>query len=167
MYGIAEVQRGSRVIDTNDRPVEIGGITIGSDGMAVLLDASGNPIKSKGDESPRLVDIDGNPIVFKMPVVTILSHGQWYFLDQMGRAIMVGVGQAGEVNRHVLMLNNAVQNNRLVYYLTHVNNVYTFFLTGQKNGRIIPPPTRFPSSAAELSALKTYGGMHGKERFSR
>jgi hypothetical protein len=165
MYPIVHVQGGSHpFIDTDGQKVEIGNVTIGSDGTPVFLDTFGSPIKLKGDEILRLLDIDRRVIGFKTPPVAINSHGQVYFLDQLGRAIAAGSGQSDE-DRHVLMLSDAAQDKKLVYYLTHVNDIYTFFLTGQKNGRIVPPPTRYPSNAADLGALKTYARMHGKNSF--
>lgn len=41
----------------------------------------------------------------------------------------------------------------LVYYGIHVNDVYAYFLTGQKNKALKPAATTFPASAADLAAV--------------
>jgi hypothetical protein len=74
-----------------------------------------------------------------------------FFLDQFGKAIAVGSGQ-GDRDKHVLMMGE----NKLVYYLVQVNDVYAYFLTGTKHRMITPPPTRFPTTQLELNAVKTY-----------
>ena len=152
MYGL--VDAGSRpFIETPpDRTKKIiGGIEIGTDGMPVFLDEFGKRIELPLGQIPTLRDTEGNIIVFKMPLVTINAHGQRYFLDQSGKAIAVGSGQADR-DRHVLMMHD----NKLVYYLVQVNDVYAYFLTGTKRGKIMPSPTMFPTSQRELDAVKTY-----------
>jgi hypothetical protein len=140
MYGVVQVDRNS----------DIGSITIGADGMPDFLDKSGKPIKF-----PTLRDSDGKPIVFRMPPATIKVHGQLFFLAQSGKAIAAGVGQADR-DKHVLMMQDTTQYNKLVYYLTQVNDVYAYFLTGTQNGKIMPTPKTFPSSQPDLKAVKRY-----------
>jgi hypothetical protein len=74
-----------------------------------------------------------------------------FFLDESGKAISVGSGQADR-DRNVLI----TKDNKLVYYMMHVNDIYAYFLTGTKHGRITPTPTMFPTSKPELKAVKDY-----------
>ena len=150
MYGI--VDAGSNpFIETRDRKIEIDSIGTGTDGMPAFLDKSGETISLPLGQTPTLRDTEGMTIVFKTPPVPINSHGQLFFLDQSGKVIAVGSGQAN-AGRHVLMM----QDNNLVYYLVHVNDVYAYFLTGAKHGKIMPVPTMFPTSQSDLNAVKTY-----------
>jgi hypothetical protein len=150
MYGIVNAN-SHPFIETVGRKLEIGSIAIGADGMPAFLDKSGKTIRLPPDQSVTLRDTEGKIIVFKTPPVTINAHGQLSFLDQSGKAIAVGSGQAA-ADRHVL----SMQDKKLVYYLVQVNDLYAYFLTGTKHGRIIPSPTMFPTSQLELNAVKTY-----------
>ncbi|MCA9044589.1 MAG: hypothetical protein KDA69_09735 [Planctomycetaceae bacterium] len=49
------------------------------------------------------------------------------------------------------------QSGSLLYYGLHVNNVYAYFLTGQKTGAL--PQTTFPTTAADLAAINKYAGF--------
>jgi hypothetical protein len=138
-------------IETRDQKIEIDSIGTGADGVPAFLDKSGETIRLPLGQTPTLRDTEGRTIVFKTPPVPINAHGQLFFLDQSGKAIAVGSGQAN-AGRHVLMM----QDNKLVYYLVHVNDVYAYFLTGTKHGKIMPVPTMFPTSQPDLNAIKTY-----------
>jgi hypothetical protein len=130
----------------------------GPDGNVVVFDDAGKMygiVQVEGGSDP-VFEVDD----FKMPLATINAHGQLFFLDQAGMAIAVGSGQADR-DRHVLMMQNAMQDNNLVYYMAQVNDVYAYFLTGTKNGKIMPPPTMFPASQMELNAVKMYARNHG------
>ncbi|MCA9032070.1 MAG: hypothetical protein KDA66_14740, partial [Planctomycetaceae bacterium] len=49
------------------------------------------------------------------------------------------------------------QSGSLLYYGLHVNNVYAYFLTGQKTGALTQ--TTFPTTAADLAAINKYAGF--------
>jgi len=158
-YGIVEVEGGSNpVIETDGQKVPIGRVEIGPGRMPVFLDTSGKTIKGTLTEIPTLRDIAGNVIVFATPPATINANGHLFFLDRSRKAIAAEPGEADR-HRRVLM----TQDNRLVYYLIQVNDVYAYFLTGQKNGKI--PLTMFPSSPEDLSAVKTYAAKHRMTSF--
>jgi hypothetical protein len=59
--------------------------------------------------------------------------------------------------RYVLMAGNG----SLVYYATHVNELYAYFLTGTKNGGITPQPTRFPIKKPEVEQIIAFGKDRG------
>jgi hypothetical protein len=65
-------------------------------------------------------------------------------------------GQAGD--RGVL---EAV-NGSLVYYTTMVNDVWAYFVTGTKNGGILPKPTQFPTNQTQLNQVINFAAAHGK-----
>jgi hypothetical protein len=77
------------------------------------------------------------------------------FVDSSGNVIDVEQGQS---DGGVL----ETQNGSLIYYATMVNDVYAYFLTGMKDGAIMPPPTQFPTTQANLNAIKTFASAHGK-----
>jgi len=49
----------------------------------------------------------------------------------------------------------------LVYYTIVVNDVYAYFLTGNKTGGITPAATQFPSSAADLAKITAFASSKG------
>jgi hypothetical protein len=67
-------------------------------------------------------------------------------------------GQAGK-DSPVLM----TQDDRLVYYLVEVNDVYAYFLTGKKTDEIKPAPTHFPTTQPELDNITKFASNHRKK----
>ncbi len=57
-------------------------------------------------------------------------------------------------NLFVLM----ARNNSLVYYMSQVNDVYAYFLTGMKTGKITLDQPQFPFSQQELNKIKDFAG---------
>ena len=72
------------------------------------------------------------------------------FVDLLGNVIDTEEGQAG--TNAALMS----QGNSLVYYATMVNDVYVYFLTGNKNGAFSPAFTTFPRTQADLTKIETF-----------
>ena len=54
------------------------------------------------------------------------------------------------------------QNGSLIYYVSMVNDVMAYFLTGTKDGGITPTPTQFPTTAADLAKITTFASAHSK-----
>ena len=75
--------------------------------------------------------------------------------NEPGKPDTMTLGQSG--GKHVLM----AQNKSLVYYAIQVNDVYAYFLTAEKNRRITPPPTEFPTTWEELKAIVAFAESHG------
>ena len=48
------------------------------------------------------------------------------------------------------------QNGFFIFYVTMVNDVMAYFLTGTKNGGITPTPTQFLTTQAELDKIKAF-----------
>jgi hypothetical protein len=66
--------------------------------------------------------------------------------------------EEGQATGDVLMS----QNNSLVYYGIHINDVYAYFLTGNKTGGLNPALTTFPDNQAQLKEVTDYAKKHNK-----
>jgi len=62
------------------------------------------------------------------------------------------IGEVGQAGGSGVLLS---QQESLVYYGIHVNEVYGYFLTGQKDGGL-PSSTTFPKNAGDLAAIQAY-----------
>ncbi|TGD59195.1 hypothetical protein [Flavobacterium humi] len=69
--------------------------------------------------------------------------------------IKIIVPDQGQATGDVLMSKNG----SLVYFNSMVNDVYAVFLTMVKTG-VLPSNTKFPTTAAEISAIQTYAAAH-------
>jgi len=136
------------VLDATGRQVEVFGIERSGDRQPIFLDLGGKPI-----ERPRAVI---SPLLNRKLTVQRFAFDKLsVFLTASGAVIDTEVGQA---DGGVLL----AQNGSLIYYLTAVNDVYAYFLTGTKNGGITPTPTRFPTTQADLNKITTFAAAHGK-----
>jgi hypothetical protein len=77
------------------------------------------------------------------------------FLDPFGNVVETEEGQAG--TGAVLMS----QTGSLVYYVSIVNDVFAYFLTGVKDGQITPPGNQFPTTPADLAQITAFASAHG------
>jgi hypothetical protein len=66
--------------------------------------------------------------------------------------------EGGQATGDVLM----AQTGSLVYYGLHVNDVFAYFLTGNKTGGLKPALTTFPDNQAQLKQVTDYAKKHGK-----
>jgi hypothetical protein len=82
-------------------------------------------------------------------------NGKTIFLNVNGGVIDTEEGQADD---SVLL----AQNGSLIYYVSMVNDVFAFFITGTKDGGITPTPTQFPTTASDLAKITTFATAHGK-----
>jgi hypothetical protein len=76
-------------------------------------------------------------------------NGRNIFLNVNGGVIDTEEGQADD---GVLV----AQNGSLIYYVTMVNDVMAYFLTGTKDGGITPTPTQFPTTQTELTKIVNF-----------
>jgi hypothetical protein len=74
------------------------------------------------------------------------------FLDSKGKLTQSEVGQA---TGHVLMSKQG----SLVYYLSSVNDVYAYYMTGGKNGDL--DTSSFPTTAAARNSITAYARKTG------
>jgi len=136
------------VLDKLGKLVEVASARM-KDGKPVFLDKAGHPIASLKPvpEALRALSLEGAKtisfayefMIGKAPI----------FLDANGEVINTAVGQAG--THGALMARNG----SLVYYVTMVNDVFAYFLTGAKNHCLAPHPTELSTTQAELEKVKT------------
>lgn len=155
------------------------------DGKPVFLDKTGHPIASPKPVPDALTALPASPLSGAKDIIAtayeLMIGKTSIFLDADGGVINTGVGQAG--THGVLM----AQNGSLVYYVTMVNDVFAYFLTGAKNGCLkptpsqlhttqaelekantleqrcsYPAPTQFPTTGAELGEIKAFASWAGK-----
>jgi hypothetical protein len=118
-------------------------------------------VDAKGTYS--FMDKSGNPIAHPKAIIQNALRGQnivqqfragntLVFLDANGNVIQ---SEAGQATGDVLMS----QNGSLVYYLTMVNDVYAYFLTASKEGKM--SNQQFPTTAAARDSICAFARSKG------
>jgi len=152
------------VLNAARKEVEISDIRIGANRKATFIDAASRPIaraKLVALPAPVLRPAPAIPARGRVPTRAVpqprLNVAQQFvigrkhiFLDLLGNVIDTEEGQAG--TNAALMS----QGNSLVYYATMVNDVYTYFLTGNKNNAFSPAFTTFPINQADLTKIENF-----------
>ena len=142
--------RGNQLIlNREGDTLEINRAIIRKDGKPIFWDQSGKIIPN-----PRPIIRPG--LNTKLVVQKFMINKNPIFLDPFGNLIDVEQGQAG--GNGVL----EAQNGSLVYYAIMVNDVYAYFLTGTKDGKINQTPSQFPTSQDELNRIINFASLHGK-----
>lgn len=138
------------VIDTSGKVIEISNISLGKDNRLQFFDLEKQLIRNARPVIPRNLPSERVAVKFIVDKIPIL-------ITPFGRVLETEAGQAG--GGEVLM----AQNGSLVYYITTVNDVYAYFLTGSKKGDpLITNATQFPTTAAEMTGVVNYASAHGK-----
>src|SRR5207247_4329341 len=121
-----------------------------ANGKLILSDKAGKPI-----EQPRAII---RPELAKARVAQrlVIEANRPILIDANGIVIDVEQGQAG--GDGVL----EAQNGSLVYYVSMVNDVWAYFMTGTKDGGITPAPTQFPTTQGQLNKVTTFAQAHNK-----
>ena len=141
------------VRDQSGQLVEIAHVRLEGDGRRVLLDNSGKVIDARHVEKVAPTDLEGGRQA--LFVQEFIVHGIVIFVDPSLSVVDVESGQADE---GVL----EAQTGSLVYYLTVVNDVYAYFLTGVKNGAIkTTTPNQLPTTPADLAAIQQFAATYG------
>lgn len=152
MFEIEEPKRAQSgkllVMNSAGRQVEIERLALSADRKPIFMDKAGRRIASPKAIVRPTLDKARTVQRFMIDKIPI-------FIDPFGHVIDTEVGQA---DGGVLL----AQNGSLIYYITSVNDVYAYFLTGTKNGGITPKPTQFPTTAAALAKVTTFATAHGK-----
>jgi len=148
---------GTQLIrDTTGTLREIGKVTLAPNKKLVFADTAGKaitPLLAPTFKAPLLKA--GAAPTTPITVQKFIIGGIPIFIDPAGNVIDVEQGQA---DGSVLV----AQNGSLIYYVSMVNDVYAYFLTGLKDGGITPAPTHFPTTASDLAAITTFASHHGK-----
>ena len=158
MFPLVRLQAGPTarplVRDRAGQTVEIARTQLAPNGAPVFLDKDGKavdvPTTRRG--SPVLRDRAGRLIELRTDR-KIVVNGRTLFLDSAGDAVGVELGQA---DGSVLLTAGG----KLVYYALSVNDVFAYFLTGQKSGAI--SATKFPTTPANLTDIQNFALTHAK-----
>ena len=168
--------RGLQIMfDKTGKLFEIAHPMLSKRGKQLLLNEKGDTVEIERitrDKNgfPKFFGIDDNEIERPRPIISkdldpkttatkFVVGKNAFFLDVFGKVIETELNQAG--GNGVLMS----QNNSLVYYISMVNDVYAYFLTGVKNGLITqgtPGTPHFPNTRDELDQVIDYANRHGK-----
>jgi hypothetical protein len=149
LFEVAKTQQSPNnkplVSDNQGKSVEVDRITLGNPGDSPPIPVFWNGVNQILKPKAILPDALGDVQQFtttdgKVPV----------FLNASGDVIEVEVGQGGTDN--VLL----TQKSRPVFYMISVNDVYAYFLTGTKNGRITPRPRKFPTTPGDLEKITSF-----------
>lgn len=144
-----------RVLNNEGNLIEITHAERASNGGVILRDEKGSVIE------PKRALIERRPTAVRAQNVTsvlvqkFIVDGIPIFIDPFGNLVEVEQGQSfGGVLE--------AQNNSLIYYAIHVNDVYAYFLTGIKDGPInTGNPPQFPVSIGDLNQITTFAAGHG------
>ena len=112
-------------------------------------------LKQLTSQMEKLQQLKPQPVNSSLIAQKFMVGNLPIFLNVSGGVIDVEQGQADD---GVLM----AQNGSLIYFVTMVNDVYAYFLTGTKDGGITPTPTQFPTTAAALAKITAFASAHGK-----
>jgi hypothetical protein len=124
--------------------VEVDRVQAGANGAVVFLDKAGKPI-----EHPKAMiqhRYRSNFVVHRFAL-----GNKFVFLDAEGNIIESEEGQA---TGDALMSRNG----SLVYYLSFVNDVYAFYLTGTRNGQL--SSGQFPTTAGARDSICAVARAH-------
>src|SRR6266567_3531374 len=125
---------------------EVERATIGADQRPVFEDRAGKPIEHQlAPTDLRLRQIEPSRA---LTVQKFMIDGRPIFIDPFGNVVETEEGQADDGVQEA-------QTGSLVYYVTMVNDVYAYFLTGVKNNQITPG-TQFPTSQADLNKITAF-----------
>jgi hypothetical protein len=143
------------VLNRANKEVEISRIAIGDNRRVTFFDKANRPIAGAKPVPIRLAaPVRPAPRMKAPPRIAtaqmFLLGNRAIFLDLLGNAIDTEEGQA--ITDAALMS----QNHSLVYFASMVNDVYTYFLTGNKNGAFAPAFTTFPTTAAHLTQIVNF-----------
>lgn len=142
-------EKNTIVLDKNGREVEVKDIIVKKNTFTLI------------DKNNKRI-INFKPMIdkkIKGELVLTKIRGKKFaiFIDIFGKKVETEPGQAGGFE--VLM----AQNGSLVYYITEVNQVFGYFLTGAKNSDpLITNPTQFPTTQSELNGIINYASAHGQ-----
>jgi hypothetical protein len=133
--------------------VEVGRATIGADKQLVVTDKIGKIIEHRlAQNDAQFRQIAPGRIITAQHFIV---DGRPILIDPNGNVIETEEGQAdGGVQ--------IAQTGSLVYYVTMVNDVYAYFLTGMKDNQI-NTNGQFPTTQSDLDQITAFATSHGKK----
>ncbi|MCV9927333.1 hypothetical protein OIU83_06705 [Flavobacterium sp. LS1R49] len=146
MFEVEPQAKDETVKDATNKSVVVGSVIANANGLPSFIDTKGKAISRPKAIIENKVHPENIVQEFKQGNKTIL-------LDSKGDIIDTEQGQAGS--------NGALiaRNKSLVYYITMVNDVYAYFLTGVKNMKL--KGSHFPTTQAELKNILAYAKDNG------
>lgn len=146
MFEVEPQVKNEAVKDATNKSVVVGSIVTDANGLHSFMD-----IKGKIISSPKAV-IDSK--VHPENIIQEFKRGnKTIFLDSKGRIVDTEQGQAGSSGALVAV------NKSLVYYITMVNDVYAYFLTGVKDKKL--NGNEFPTTAGARDSILAYAKAKG------
>jgi hypothetical protein len=144
-----------QIVDATGKPRALAHVQFGEQGARVLLDSSGAVIEPRPLPAPSLTI--GRPPVAPVQVQRVIVDGIPIFIDPSGNVVET---EQAESNGDVVM----TQNGSLVYYAIMVNDVYAYFLTGWRDGKIQPGVANplFPTTLSDLNDITAFALAHGE-----
>ena len=158
------------IIDKRGRMLDVEPAPLGPSGKPMILNEAGKAVEI---ESLRLkegkaivMDKTGTAIQRARPMLrtrfnrtgTVQQFAavdrRLIFLDLFGNVIETEEGQA---NTGAVLMS---QTNSLVYYVSIVNDVFAYFLTGVRGGQITPTANQFPTTPADLAQITAFASTH-------
>jgi len=139
-----EIEEAKPIVkDATGKPVEVGEVKPATaNGIAQLLDKAGKPIVHP-------MALIHHKVNAKFIVQRVKVGKSFVFLDGSGNQVQAEQAQATDD----IMMS---QGKSLVYYLSLVNDVYAYYMTGVRNHDPSIDSTSFPTTAAARDAVCKY-----------
>jgi hypothetical protein len=145
-FEVEPQEKNEAVKDAANKSVIVGSVIANANGLHSFIDTKGKVISK-----PKAI-IDSK--VHRENIVQEFKQGnKVIFLDLNGDIIDTEQGQAGSNGALV------ATNKSLVYYITMVNDVYAYFLTGMKNKGL--NANEFPTTASARDSILVYAKKSG------
>ncbi|MGH9560876.1 MAG: hypothetical protein ACRD3S_05415, partial [Terracidiphilus sp.] len=90
-----------------------------------------------------------------------MIHGHTILINPLGVIVTPVNPEEGQATTGDALLSQTSMGTSLVYYTIVVNDVYAYFLTGNKTGGIMPAATDFPNDSTGLTAVTNYASTKG------
>jgi len=159
------------ILNKAGREVEVESVTV-TKGKVVFKDGAGKRIAGpkpilrpelRPVTLPRIALLEKRkPTVRQAPkpqiVQRFLFNNRPILIDPFGVVITPVNPEEGQATTGDVLLS---QGNSIVYYTIVVNDVYAYFLTGNKTSGITPAASQFPTSSADLAAVSAFASSKG------
>lgn len=108
--------------------------------------------------APKVTEKPAAPQALKPQIVQrFIFNGRPIFINFLGFPVTPVDPEEGQATGDALLS----QGNSLVYYTILVNDVYAYFLTGNKTGGITPAASDFPNTTADLALVTAFASSKG------
>lgn len=146
LFEVEPAKKDEKVKDEMNKLVQVSRITTDAKGLHSFIDSKGKVIKSAKPVIDSKLDSKNVLQEFKVGKKSV-------FFDSNGNEVETEQGQAGS--------NGALmgENKSLVYYITMVNDVYAYFLTGVNEGKL--NGSKFPTTASARDSILAYAKTKG------